>query len=437
MYYLKELQIEKFHLISEPVKITFNKDFNYLIGKNGTGKTTLLEIIKSLFALNFDYFDFIDSEISIRGHFFNSEDLSSIYIEFTSNPSNKENYLRRKEYETLIFPSIGNRIGNNIKIEIQKEEEKLLTLNINKGNTFLIHKEHKKNLEYSNNIIDIFSRMHDSLQENNSKEVIFIFNKYHIWLMHNVQLNRFEEGLESERHFFKAFIPITIKKNNQIDFFGFHNAIVNKTTAEKAKITNFFNSFQKNIRNKDEYSENLILTKNDSHVIKMISDLIFADDIRINYHLKNIQIHDEAIELELASPLISIVLNNGSIISYSNLSFGEKRLFNTVYSMENCTNCFLLDEPVNGFHHDFIEKVIELSRSYNSQKFIANQNPLLLDYMESEKKEDFQSQVIFCRRESDKVSWVNPSDKEAEMFMEDYDSQFLPVSSILKNLDLW
>ena len=98
---------------------------------------------------------------------------------------------------------------------------------------------------------------------------------------------------------------------------------------------------------------------------------------------------------------------------------------------------FLLDEPMNGFHHDFITKTLETSNAMGKQSFIANQNPILFDYIEVENSRDFSTKMVFCKLIDGKMTWNNPTPKESEKFMDDLDNQFLPINMILKKLELW
>ena len=49
--YLEKLKIEKL-FGSEDIEIEFNRELNILVGKNGCGKTTVLEIVYSILNLN-------------------------------------------------------------------------------------------------------------------------------------------------------------------------------------------------------------------------------------------------------------------------------------------------------------------------------------------------------------------------------------------------
>ena len=75
MFYLEELKIKKYYLVNEPATLYFNKDTNYLLGKNGTGKTTLLEIICAFFTLDFDTISSKENETSITATFRDTEDM--------------------------------------------------------------------------------------------------------------------------------------------------------------------------------------------------------------------------------------------------------------------------------------------------------------------------------------------------------------------------
>ena len=54
-YKIKSLYIEKYKGFKD-FKIEFNSELNILVGENGTGKTTILEIIYNALSGNIDYF---------------------------------------------------------------------------------------------------------------------------------------------------------------------------------------------------------------------------------------------------------------------------------------------------------------------------------------------------------------------------------------------
>ncbi|MCP4137821.1 MAG: hypothetical protein GY754_43065, partial [bacterium] len=89
----------------------------------------------------------------------------------------------------------------------------------------------------------------------------------------------------------------------------------------------------------------------------------------------------------------------------------------------------------NGLHHRMIEKVIEMMES--KQSFIANQNPILFDYMEFNTQKDVQESLTLCELEEGGMIWRDPTEKEAAEFFKEVEKDFLHVSEILRNKELW
>src|SRR6188508_3296367 len=54
MLKLKRLRIDKFRNVTPGTELRFSDGFNVLLGQNGTGKTTLLELISMVVRSNFD-----------------------------------------------------------------------------------------------------------------------------------------------------------------------------------------------------------------------------------------------------------------------------------------------------------------------------------------------------------------------------------------------
>lgn len=433
MLYLSEIHIDKFHLLKKPSLITFNRSSNYLLGRNGTGKTTIIEIIRSFFILNFELFN---EDVDITAIFKSKDDEDSfIKVSYSSYESiSKDNVLLKEN------------LKSNLVDSRSKDEKLLITINNKNLETELNFYNGKSVLLFENKEINLNSGEIDRLifvalihiLENAVENENYGFVKDSLlWFYNNSNVKRFSEGLENSESFFKGSFGVNIDSLNKLRFYQ-SDSIITQEMLTKKKYFNVFLKLKESLKSSEkDFEENIVISKEESRTLSIMCDILNVDDIRLNYKIEDINLSEDNLYLSLGKVSPSIVLNNGNIISYTKLSYGEKRMFHLIISFFESKSTVLLDEPVNGFHDYFIDRTIELCSEVDSQLFIANQNPILFDYIEVDDRKDFISKFVFCKVEDNKMNWNNPSIDEADNFMDHYDNNFFHVSKILKKLKLW
>jgi hypothetical protein len=104
-----------------------------------------------------------------------------------------------------------------------------------------------------------------------------------------------------------------------------------------------------------------------------------------------------------------------------------------------CREVMIIDELVNGLHHDWIRSCLD--EIGTRQAFLTSQNPLLLDYLEFESPEDVRTGFVLCERVPAQVGsnlrWRNPTQDEAEEFFSAYETGIQRVSDILITKGFW
>ncbi|MCY3020272.1 MAG: AAA family ATPase [Planctomycetota bacterium] len=133
------------------------------------------------------------------------------------------------------------------------------------------------------------------------------------------------------------------------------------------------------------------------------------------------------------------VRQDGSGINNSLLSYGQKRLLAFYYYLAVNQNVVVADELVNGFHHAWISEC--LSALGERQAFLTSQNPLLLDYVPLESAKQAERRFVVCRLvEHDgqqRMKWENISPEEAAQLYEAYGVGIQQVGEILRTSGLW
>ena len=132
---------------------------------------------------------------------------------------------------------------------------------------------------------------------------------------------------------------------------------------------------------------------------------------------------------------------DGSQVSHELLSFGQKRLFAFLwYLAVRGEFPVVADELLNGLHHDWIEACLDPLR--DRQSFLATQHPLLLDHIPVESAEAVRTTFVRCSTERgpngrEQLAWRNFNEEEAERFFVAYQTGIQHVSEVLRSEGLW
>lgn len=130
----------------------------------------------------------------------------------------------------------------------------------------------------------------------------------------------------------------------------------------------------------------------------------------------------------------------GHTINHDLLSYGQKRLLAFFYYLAATDDVVIADELVNGLHHRWIQACMEAIG--DRQAFLTSQNPLLFDYIpDFESASQVQSSFITCKTEivdgAEQLVWENMTTEDAERFFESYQAEIQPVGEILITKGLW
>lgn len=132
-------------------------------------------------------------------------------------------------------------------------------------------------------------------------------------------------------------------------------------------------------------------------------------------------------------------LGDGSIMNQNDLSYGQKRLLSFLYYAAANPHILVADELVNGLHHEWIETCRD--EIEGRQSFLTSQNPLLLDFLFFSSAEQVRKSFILCQKEDrDGRSTMVPenlSEEDADAFYRAYETEVQHVSEILRTKGLW
>lgn len=138
---------------------------------------------------------------------------------------------------------------------------------------------------------------------------------------------------------------------------------------------------------------------------------------------------------EFGRPSFLFRRHNRQELRENRLSFGQKRLLSFLY-YATVADPIVADELVDGLHYDWIKACVDEVRG--RQKFFASQNPLLVDHMRGfKKRESVRSRFLRCTVEGDDLVWANFSEAEADDFFVAYRTGISAVSDVLRRKGLW
>lgn len=131
---------------------------------------------------------------------------------------------------------------------------------------------------------------------------------------------------------------------------------------------------------------------------------------------------------------------DGSWVSHERLSYGQRRMLAVLWYLETNGRLLIADELVNGLHHEWIEAVVGMLS--DRQAFLTSQNPLLFDFLKVQSAEQVERMFVMCESSEDErgsvtLRWRNMTADEARSFYEELAVGADFVSEVLLRRGLW
>lgn len=187
---------------------------------------------------------------------------------------------------------------------------------------------------------------------------------------------------------------------------------------------------------KPDYS----FTHNNLELLSSIKNMMDfeACDLRIDVSERRLDPTPTQI-VQLSNLVFRFWWKDKSFITQERLSYGQRRLLMFFYYLACNPAIVIADELVNGLHHRWITASIEAIEQ--RQAFLTSQNPLLLDYIPITSAEEVRRSFVLCRgvpREG-RPGWVweNMSEDDARELYSAYEVGVEHVSEILQSRGLW
>lgn len=133
------------------------------------------------------------------------------------------------------------------------------------------------------------------------------------------------------------------------------------------------------------------------------------------------------------------IRKGGHALTQTQLGFGQKRLLSLLYYLDVNEDFAILDEPANGLHPRWVEA--SLGELGGRQVFLASQSPLPLEHPVFASEEELRASLIFCGPVShegrEHMGWRHPSRQVAASLFDAHRSGARPLGVLLREQGVW
>ncbi|WP_437301249.1 AAA family ATPase [Sorangium sp. So ce426] len=420
MLKLRRLRIEKFRGVAPGTELRFSDGLNVLLGQNGTGKTTLLELISMVVRSDFSSLareEFaVEYELTIPGEatatvvISNKDQTSLLQVEAKPRAIiDLSEYWRSAADVTLDdSPSRPRR-------HIRYDSERGLTIGddqpIGAG----------RELSCLNPGFLWIYMMQDP---------DFIPTPIYNTVLGASSARRFDESLE-------LFTWLTGSSDA-------HRVVVvrqERVLVSRIKSPLLPNALRRQLEPLYERSRSDYTFKHpELEFLATIKGIMGFDAAELKVDVTERHPWGEAYEdVTLGNFVFRFWWEGGEFITHARLSYGQKRLLTFFYYLACNDDIVIADELVNGLHHHWITACVDAIGE--RQAFLTSQNPLLLDYVPITSAEQVHHSFVLCRGERrggrPAWTWTNMSDEDAAEFFAAYEVGVEHVSEILQSRGLW
>ncbi len=412
---LRKLVIHQFRNIRPGTELTFAPGLQVILGKNGTGKTTLLDLIAAVASLD-------PSRI---------EEIFHITADLSDHNRRVQITIRREPGETILMENDPNDITMDGLIENSGVTIEFIW---RIGTLFLTKESRKTKIPCP--VPDLASALVVLLLEEDEKGVDGLFENNEVLLTtENAKELTLRLISTLRRYIYRHDEGIRMMEDT------LHNLRLRWISAKRLLIPRHQSAMGSLIS--DYVSK---LASSDTPLTISFSqlglqNLCAAIGARNGYYKLSLEQANAHKKIATYSLSLYFEFPDGSQKPLDFLSYGQQRMISLFWYLAVCPDIVCLDEPVNGLHHEMLEQLInELDK--REQSFVTSQNPLFLDYLQCDSLEKVQNMFILCRSHAladgqTELEWRRMTDEEAAQFFGSVQTGIQYVSEVLISQGLW
>jgi ABC-type lipoprotein export system ATPase subunit len=430
---LEKLTLRKLGNIAPNTELHFNDRGALLLGKNGTGKTTLLNVIVKALSSNWQQLaamsdDGFDLDYTLR---FSHETEEPLLLEVTM-----------REDPVLDGERVQRRLtdqhrGRALAVTVRGPNGTALVHAYSKDNqtefTYPEGTAGKRSMP-SHSPVDALT-FGDDEGRSPIEHVVFL-----------EELRNFGERLHRYDEAYRYFEQLTHDKHEDEGRVTFYSGPILKNIGFSSDLYSLSTcrAMRDTIDAPDKIPDQVKLESPSSRGtevweplpwLAMFRELTRIDQISITFELISSKHSSNTIIMQYG-PMSLRYMTYGSKLRVDQLSFGQKRLFALLHYLDAHESIVLADEMVNGLHHEWIERCLEIANT--RQSFLSSQNPILFDFMSFSSAQDAADRFIECSLdEQGRFVWRNMSLDDATEFYEVYQTGIQHVSAILRTRGYW
>jgi len=415
MLKLRRLRIDKFRSVAPGTELRFSDGFNVLLGQNGTGKTTLLELISMVVRSNFQ--SLAKEELAIEYELEKSGEGTLVVV------IRNEQAIEQVQPPLLVGAPETFRSSAEIRGEPSSSgQQSLIRYNAETG----LHVGDKP--------------PYGPLGIPSCMDPGFLF----FYLLKDLTLARFAQSVivAGRAQRFDESLELFARITDSSGFPGellrlargpFIPGSFAPPLVPDAMLRKLEGMYKPT---RSDYA----LAHQDLDFLSEIKDVMgFASaELKVDV-IERHPVNGASERVKLGNLVFRFWWEGGDFITHSRLSYGQKRLLTFFYYLASNPDFVIADELVNGLHHRWIAASVEAIGQ--RQAFLTSQNPLLFDYLPLASPEEVRSSFVLCRSEPRDGrpgwAWENMSEEDAAELFAAHEVGIEHVSEILQSRGLW
>jgi len=413
MLKLRRLRIEKFRSVARNAELLFSDGINVVLGQNGTGKTTLLELISMV--VRSDLSSLAKEEFAIE-YELSVPDGENIIVAVRNDRVSAEQHP-----QTPIELGAGEIFRSSAEVLGGSDRRRLLRYDVEHGIT----------------VGDATPSGPAGIPTLADQSFLFFFTNQ--LPIHRERLFR-KQTRAATAHRIDESLDLFKSVTGPGDLAGdiliageglwLPNPVVPPLVPDSI--------VQKVIASPQPRQPDYSFTPSELDLLAILNDMMGFSASSLRVDVSVTELHRGA-SMRLGNLVFRFWWEDGTFITHERLSYGQKRLVAFFYYLACNSEIVIADELVNGLHHRWITAAIEAIGQ--RQAFLTSQNPLLLDYIPITSAEEVRRSFVLCRGEPRDGRpgwmWENMSEDDAEEMFSAYGVGVEHVSEILQSRGLW